>query len=106
MHLDARRARSFRHGRSRRYLCSRWPADGCVLAGFCSGTPAAFGFREWSFIKADLTVGLSRQPGGEWLLLDGESWIGPDGAGLAMWRLGDAHGYFGRAVLSLVIEKR
>ena len=39
-------------------------------------------------------------------LLDAESWIGPDGAGLAMARLADARGYFGRAVQSLVIEKR
>ena len=35
-----------------------------------------------------------------------ESWIGPDGAGLAMMRLADQRGYFGRAVQSLVIEKR
>ena len=43
---------------------------------------------------------------GEWILLDAESWIGPDGAGLAMARLADQSGYFGRAVQSLVIEKR
>jgi hypothetical protein len=51
-------------------------------------------------------VNFSRQPVGEWILLDGESWIGPDGAGLAMSRLADRQGYFGRAVQSLVIEKR
>jgi hypothetical protein len=39
-------------------------------------------------------------------LLDAESWIGPDGAGLSMARLADTRGYFGRAVQSLVIEKR
>jgi len=33
-------------------------------------------------------------------------WIGPDGAGLAMARLADSRGYFGRAIQSLVIEKR
>jgi hypothetical protein len=36
----------------------------------------------------------------------GESWIGPDGAGLAASKLADINGYFGRAVQSLVIEKR
>ena len=51
-------------------------------------------------------VSFARQPVGEWILLDGESWIGPDGAGLAMSRLADRQGYFGRAVQSLVIEKR
>jgi len=77
-----------------------------VAADFCNGTSAALDFREWTFINADLTVSLARQPLGEWILLDAESWIGPDGAGLAMARLADEHGYFGRAVQSLVIEKR
>jgi hypothetical protein len=77
-----------------------------VAADFSNGTSPALDFREWTFINADLTVSFSRQPIGEWILVDGESWIGPDGAGLAMSRLGDAQGYFGRAVQSLVIERR
>jgi Thioesterase-like superfamily len=77
-----------------------------VAADFCNGTSAVLDFREWTFINADLTVSLARQPVGEWILLDADSWIGPDGAGLAMARLADSGGYFGRAVQSLVIEKR
>jgi Thioesterase-like superfamily len=77
-----------------------------VAADFCNGTSTALDFREWTFINADLTVSFARQPLGEWILLDAESWIGPDGAGLAMARLADQHGYFGRVVQSLVIEKR
>jgi hypothetical protein len=77
-----------------------------VAADFCNGTSAALDFRQWTFINADLTVSFARQPLGEWILLDAESWIGPDGAGLAMARLADQRGYFGRAVQSLVIEKR
>jgi hypothetical protein len=77
-----------------------------VAADFCNGTAAALDFREWTFINADLTVSLARQPVGEWILLDGESLIGPDGAGLATARLADQRGYFGSAVQSLVIEKR
>jgi Thioesterase-like superfamily len=77
-----------------------------VAADFCNGTSAAPDFQEWTFINADLTVNFARQPVGEWILLDAESWIGPDGAGLAMARLADQRGYFGRAVQSLVIEKR
>ena len=71
-----------------------------------NGTASTLDFRAWTYINADLTVNLSRQPVGEWILLDGESWIGPDGTGLATSRLADRHGYFGRAVQSLVIEKR
>jgi hypothetical protein len=77
-----------------------------VAADFCNGTSAVLDFEQWTFINADLTVSFARQPVGEWILLDAESWIGPDGAGLAMARLADVKGYFGRAVQSLVIEKR
>jgi hypothetical protein len=77
-----------------------------VAADFSNGTSAALDFQQWTFINADLTVNLARQPVGEWILVDAESWIGPDGAGLAMARLADARGYFGRAIQSLVIEQR
>jgi hypothetical protein len=77
-----------------------------VAADFCNGTSAALDFRQWTFINADLTVNFARAPVGEWILLDAESWIGPDGAGLAMARLADVSGYFGRVVQSLVVEKR
>ncbi|MGY8704664.1 thioesterase family protein [Bradyrhizobium sp. 18BD] len=77
-----------------------------VAADFSNGTASTLDFRIWTYINADLTVSLARPPVGDWILLDGESWIGPDGAGLAMSRLADRQGYFGRAVQSLVIEKR
>ena len=77
-----------------------------VAADFSNGTASTLDFRAWTYINADLTVSFSRQPVGDWILLDGDSWIGPDGRGLAMSRLADRQGYFGRAVQSLVIEKR
>ena len=77
-----------------------------VAADFCNGTSAVLDFRQWTFLNADLTVSMAREPVGEWILLDAESWIGPDGAGLAIARLADINGYFGRAVQSLVIEER
>ncbi|MGY3342142.1 hypothetical protein ACVWZ4_001733 [Bradyrhizobium sp. USDA 4472] len=77
-----------------------------VAADFSNGTASTLDFGAWTYINADLTVSLARQPVGDWILLDGESWIGPDGAGLAMSRLADRQGYFGRAIQSLVIEKR
>ena len=77
-----------------------------AAADFCNGTSSVLDFRKWTFLNADLTVNFSREPEGEWILLDAETWIGPDGAGLAMARLADQRGYFGRAVQSLVVEKR
>jgi hypothetical protein len=77
-----------------------------VAADFCNGTSSVLDFDKWTFLNADLTVSLARAPVGEWILLNAETWIGPDGAGIAVGRLGDSRGYFGRAVQSLVIEKR
>src|SRR4051794_12011675 len=77
-----------------------------IAADFSNGTSSVLDFRQWTFLNADLTVNFARQPVGDWILLDAESWVGPDGAGLAMARLADERGYFGRAVQSLVIEKR
>ena len=77
-----------------------------VAADFCNGTSAALDFRDWTFLNADLTLSMAREPAGEWILLEAESWIGPDGAGLSMARLADGLGYFGRCVQSLLIEKR
>jgi Thioesterase-like superfamily len=77
-----------------------------VAADFCNDTAPSLDFRQWTFVNADLTVNMAREPVGEWILLDGCSRIGPDGAGLAMARLADERSIFGRAVQSLVIERR
>jgi hypothetical protein len=77
-----------------------------AAADFCNGTSSVLDFRAWTFLNADLTVNFSREPAGDWILLDAETWIGPDGAGLAMARLADARGYFGRPFQRIVIEKR
>lgn len=77
-----------------------------LTSDFCNGTSATLDFDEWTFINADLTISLARMPVGEWILLDAQTWIGDRGAGLAFAKLGDERGYFGRAIQSLVIDKR
>ena len=77
-----------------------------VASDFTNGTSSLLDFRHWTFLNADLSVSLARPPVGEWILLDAESWIGPDGHGIAAAKLADRTGYFGRAVQSLVIERR
>lgn len=77
-----------------------------IASDFSNGSSSVLNFKDWTFINADLTVSLARPPVGDWVLLDSESWIGPDGAGLAASKLADQNGYFGRAVQSLVIERR
>ena len=77
-----------------------------IASDFSNGSSSVLSFKDWTFLNADLTVSLARPPVGDWILLDSESWIGPDGTGLAASKLADAHGYFGRAIQTLVIEKR
>jgi hypothetical protein len=77
-----------------------------IAADFCNGTSSVLDFKEWTFINADLTLSLAREPVGDWILLDAETWAGPDSIGLAAARLADRCGYFGRAVQSVLFEKR
>jgi hypothetical protein len=77
-----------------------------VAADFCNGTSSVLDFRSWTFINGDLSVSLARDPVGDWVLLDAETWLGPDGAGIACAKLGDSLGYFGRAAQSILIEPR
>lgn len=76
-----------------------------VAADYCN-TTAPLDFCQWRFMNADLTVSLAREPVGDFVLLNAETWVGPNGAGIAVGRLGDRHGYLGRAVQSLVVERR
>ncbi|HMM15363.1 MAG TPA: thioesterase family protein [Parvibaculum sp.] len=76
-----------------------------AVSDFCNGVSSVLD-RSWTFLNGDLSINLARMPVGEWILLDAEAWLGTDGVGIAAGRLADEQGYFGRAVQSLVIEKR
>lgn len=77
-----------------------------IASDFCNGTSPSLDFSKWTFINADLTINLARYPDGDWILVNAESYSGPDGAGLSIARLADAQGYFGRVIQSLVVEPR
>lgn len=83
------------------------PAMMAVIAGdLCNGVASSLDFRKWTFINGDLTLNFSRQPVGEWVLVDGHSVFGEHGMGVSIGRLADRHGYFARSAQSLVIEPR
>ncbi|HEX7114429.1 MAG TPA: thioesterase family protein [Steroidobacter sp.] len=83
------------------------PLMRAVTAGdFCNGASTVLDFNQYTFINADLTVSLARLPVGEWVLLDATTWLGDAGTGIAFARLADERGYFGRAIQTLVIERR
>jgi hypothetical protein len=77
-----------------------------VAADFCNGASSVLPWESWTFINADLTITLAREPVGEWVLLDAETWAAPHGSGIAFAKLADTNGYFGRAVQNILIEKR
>lgn len=96
--------------RCRRPIVAGAPISQAVrvaAAADCSNAVSSvLDFRKWLFINADLTIHMAREPVGDWILLNGEMTLGSDGGGIAVSRLGDARGYFGRAVQSLVVEPR
>jgi Thioesterase-like superfamily len=77
-----------------------------IAADFCNGVSSPLDAKQWTFINGDVTLSLARLPIGEWILVNAETWLGPDGGGVALARLGDETGYFGRAAQSLIIERR
>lgn len=77
-----------------------------TVADFSNGIAPVLPFADWTFLNADLTVSLARAPEGEWIFSDAETWPGVDGIALAMTRLADRRGYFGRAIQTLLLERR
>jgi hypothetical protein len=77
-----------------------------ITADFANGISSVLDFHAWTFINSDLTVSLVRNPIGEWILLDAETWLAANGGGIAFAKLADTSGYFGRAVQSLIVEPR
>lgn len=71
-----------------------------------NGTSAPLDPAIWTFPNSDITLELERDPVGGWILVDANTRVGPAGSGLAVARLADAAGTFGRASLCLVINKR
>ncbi len=77
-----------------------------AAADFGNGVSWVLPFDEWLFINPDLTIHLHRLPVGEWVCLDAVTLPGPDGIGMAESALHDERGRIGRAVQSLLLERR
>jgi len=77
-----------------------------LVADSGSGVGAALPSTDFIFINVDLTVTLPRDPVGDWLLLEAATSVGATGTGLAMTRLSDRRGAFGRAMQTLLVAPR
>ncbi len=83
------------------------PLQRLAAAGdFGNGLSIAVDWATHLFINPDLTIYVERLPEGEWVGLDAETRLGPDGAGLSDSVLHDARGRVGRALQGLYVAKR
>lgn len=60
----------------------------------------------WLFINTELTVHIQREPVGEWIGLDANTVIGPEGVGTAVSVLHDQQGQIGNTAQSLLVRPR
>ena len=77
-----------------------------VAADSGNGISAVLDFETYIFLNCDLTINLFRRPEGEWICLEAQSLIGPNGCGLAELALYDERGLIGRATQSLAVRPR
>ena len=77
-----------------------------AVADSGNGISAVLAWEEWLFINPELTVHVSREPEGEWIVLDAATTIAPGGAGVARSVLSDARGPVAYGAQSLLVAPR
>jgi hypothetical protein len=77
-----------------------------LIADSGSGVSATLDPAGFLFINVDLTVVLTRDPAGDWLLLDSATTIGEDGTGLAETTVSDVRAPCGSATQTLLVAPR
>lgn len=78
----------------------------CALSDFASGTRNPLDFERYVSINPDLTLHVERAPCGDWIAIDGHTWIGGDGTGQSAATLYDEEGPVARALASLYVAPR
>lgn len=77
-----------------------------VAADSGNGISAILDFQRYIFVNSDLTINLLRKAQGEWICIDAQTLLGPNGTGLAEARIFDSLGLAGRSTQSLSIRLR
>jgi hypothetical protein len=77
-----------------------------AAADFGNGISAVLPWDEYIFINPDLTIYVERPPAGEWICLEAQTIIAPDGVATAESVLYDERGRVGRAIQTLLIAPR
>ncbi len=83
------------------------PLQRLAAAGdFGNGISTILPWSEYMFINPDLTLYIERPPVGEWIALEAQTTIAPDGIGAAESVLYDTRGRVGRATQALLVAPR
>jgi acyl-coenzyme A thioesterase PaaI-like protein len=83
------------------------PLQRLAAAGdFGNGISTILPWGEYMFINPDLTLYVERPPVGEWIALESQTTIAPDGIGAAESVLYDTRGRVGRATQALLVAPR
>jgi hypothetical protein len=77
-----------------------------AAADFGNGVSRVLDFERHLFVNTDLTIHVSREPAGDWVMLDARTRVEPHGAGLAASTLYDERGRIGLAAQSLFVADR
>ena len=77
-----------------------------AAADFGNGISAVLPWDDHLFINPDLTLYVEREPAGEWICLEAQTRIAPEGIGIAESRLFDERGQVGRASQALLVARR
>ncbi|MCU1457184.1 MAG: hypothetical protein JWL73_1276 [Actinomycetia bacterium] len=76
-----------------------------AASDFSNGLGNAFPWGGYLFINPDLTVTVARPPVSEWVGIDAQSVVGPNGTGFAESAVYDEQGRIGRATQSLLLDR-
>jgi hypothetical protein len=83
------------------------PLQRLAAAGdFGNGISSTLSWDDHLFINPDLTLYIERQPVGQWICLEAQTRIAPDGIGISESVLYDERGRVGRATQALLVSRR
>lgn len=77
-----------------------------TVADSGSGVSARIDPREWLFLNTEVTVHIHREPVGEWICVDANTVIGPNGVGTALSVLHDQNGQVAIGTQALMVRRR
>jgi hypothetical protein len=77
-----------------------------AAADFGNGLSWVLPATSWLFVNPDLSIHLARPPRGEWIGLRSRTFPSAEGVGMAESELSDREGRIGRAVQSLLLDRR